>query len=207
MFLQLAMVSAVVAAGGQALAVEPVEHLMGASRFDNQISINPLNLLYNEVSLNYERRLTPGLSVYATPSFTIAKMGPVSETATLMDIHFGLGRLQGSGSVPAVRLQGTSNRTHDQLGIDAGARFYVRGDSLSGLFLTPSIGYRHQFRGSKGNPAERFNVSGKIGYQWFPGDVVAVAISGGLTYGVSYVDKVVSDGFRPDFQASIGVPF
>ncbi len=68
----------------------------------------------------------------------------------------------------------------DGFGVNAEARFYPKGKNLKGFYFAPNISYNHIT--SVGISSSPVSVGGLVGWQWFPGEQMAMGLGIGIDY-------------------------
>jgi len=156
-----------------------------AERHLNTITVEPLSLIFTRtVTIEYERAIVPGLSLFLAPAFTFDSVTADDTEASFWAVGVGLG-----------------------------ARVFPFGDAVEGFFLSAAaqLAWARAERDGASGRGFGFALGGQVGYTWVLGGVVALSLGAGASYYDLTVtlaeDEVGIRGVLPTARAAIGVAF
>jgi hypothetical protein len=92
-------------------------------------------------------------------------------------------------------------------GLSAEARYYPKGNNLSGFYFAPNISYNSLTDDEENETVSIASIGGLVGWQWFPGDQFAMGLGIGVDYYFFSGDDEDFDdynGFAPALRFDIG---
>lgn len=178
-------------AAGQAQAAD-----WSVEQADNKIDFHPLSMILGRLNVEYERRLTPMVSLAVAPKVSLASV-----------------KSDDSDSTASSRIRSLSA----SYGAEVGARVYLSGSALRGLYLHPSVEYARltDSDGDKGGEgsANLFAGHAKLGYQWMFANHLTINLGGGVMVAHGFAKSKSGDEsgsatvLLPDLNFGLGAAF